>query len=170
MLTSINWRGQLTRLRNILIQRDWALQLSQVRIGLPANRQRRVMQMHHLPDVIVPHVRVKGRGLIVDSQGGITLDNHSGQVGLSPGVVHGLLPVEQFQRNGFDAHRQGHGELQSRFQRKFHRIRPGFEDGRGVQEEHRAVDDILRDGGNTDEKACIQSASVSNAMAPEGYN
>lgn len=123
-----NLKDRLTSLRDIHVHGDGALQLPQIRVGLSTNRQWRVIQVHHLPHIVVPHVRVNRRGLVRDSQGGVAFDNSSIQIRPAPGVVVGLFPVEHIESDGVDSHRQGHRKLQGRLQRQLDRVRPGFKD------------------------------------------
>lgn len=109
--------------------------------------------MHHLPDIIIPHVRVNRGVLILYPHGSVTLNRRRREVGLAPSVVHGLFAVEQLQGDGVNAYRERHGEFQGRGEGESDIVRTGLENGRGVEEEDRAVDDVLRDSRDTDEEA-----------------
>lgn len=109
--------------------------------------------MHELPYIIIPLLRVNWRILVRDTQRGVSLDQIRAQIHLAPCVVHGLFAVKQFERHGVDAYGERDGEVQRGGHTEGDAVGTGFEDRRFDEEEGRAIEDILGDSGDTDQKA-----------------
>lgn len=106
--------------------------------------------MHELPYIIIPLLWVNWRGLVRDTQRGVALDQVRAQIYLGPGVVHGLFAVKQFEGHGVDAHGKRDREIEGGGHAENEAVGTRLEDGCFDEEEGRAVEDILRDGGDTD--------------------
>lgn len=106
--------------------------------------------MHKLPHIVIPLFRVNWRRLVRDTQRGVTFDQVRAEIHLAPGVVHGLLAVEQLEGHWVDAHGEGDGEVEGGGHTEEEAVWTGFEDGGFDKEEGRAIEDILGDGGDTD--------------------